>query len=183
MKIQGNLLLENLGKLVLDEHKVTLDHKETIQKAANGLTKQLTFLQVVIDMKTNVAIIHGILKTGTEPLFHWEQSLEFVIESSTRSTNKLGDVCDLVQKVVDKCFYNLKILHIESFVSTNGKLVDIERMRSKFLTVVDEAIDPLNFQVSKIQELSAEDAVIIKEIENYKSRLTKRDELTNMHDY
>ena len=77
----------------------------------------------------------------------------------------------------------MKILHIESFVSTNGKLVYIERMRSKFLTFVDEAIDPLNFKVSKIQELLAVDVVIIKETKKYKYRLAKMDELIDMHDY
>ena len=67
-----------------------------------------------------------------------------------RSTNDLKDVHDLVQKVIKKLFRYLKIMYIESFVSTNGKLVDIERMKSKLLKFVDETIDPLKFQVSKV---------------------------------
>lgn len=47
-------------------------------------------------MKTNVAISHEILKIGKEPLFHYKQSLEFIVESSARSTNELKDVHDLV---------------------------------------------------------------------------------------
>ena len=101
-------------------------------------------------MKINVEITHGILKMGTKPLFHWRQSLKFVIESSTRSTIEHIDVCNLVQKFIDKCLQTLGILHIESFVSTNSKLVEIERMKSKFFPFIDEVVDPLNFQVSKI---------------------------------
>ena len=55
-------------------------------------------------MKTNVAIAHGILKTGQEPLFHWKQSLEFVIENSMRSVSELKDVHDLVQNIIEKFF-------------------------------------------------------------------------------
>ena len=67
-----------------------------------------------------------------------------------RSKNELKDMHDLVQKVLQKLFQYLKILHTKYFVSTNGKIVDIERIKSKFLAFVDEVIDPLNFQVSKI---------------------------------
>ena len=59
MKIQGNLLVEKLVNLVLDAHKlreVTLNHKKTIHKVVDGLIDKLALLQVVIDMKTNVAI-------------------------------------------------------------------------------------------------------------------------------
>lgn len=67
-----------------------------------------------------------------------------------RSTNYLVYVWDLVQKIIDKCFQNIKMLDIEYFVSNNGNLVDIERMKSNFLSFFDEAIDPLNFKVPKI---------------------------------
>ena len=66
-------MVENLGILVLDAHKLkeaTSDHQTTIQKAIDKMTKQLALLQEVIDMKTNVTIAHGILKTTQEPLFH-----------------------------------------------------------------------------------------------------------------
>ena len=76
--------------------------------------------------------------------------MEFIIEISMRSVNKLKDVHDLVWKTIEKFFQYLKILHKESFVSTNGKLVDIERMKSKFLAFVNEIVDLLNFQVAKI---------------------------------
>ena len=62
-------------------------------------------------MKTNVAMTHGILKIGQEPLLHWKQSLEFKVESSVRSENELKDVHDLVQKVINKIFKRLKVLH------------------------------------------------------------------------
>lgn len=113
IKPQGPPLVENLGSLVLDAHKLreaTLNHQTTIQMVADKLTKQLDLLQEVIDIKTNVAITHRILEIGKESLFHWKQS----------------------------------------FVSINGKLMDIERLKSKFLAFFDEAVDPLNFQVSRI---------------------------------
>ena len=86
-------------------------------------------------MKTNVAISHEILKMGKEPLFHWKQSLEFIVESSTRSANEVKDVHGLVQKVAEKLFEYLKVLHTKSYVSANGKLVDVERMKSKFFFI------------------------------------------------
>ena len=67
-----------------------------------------------------------------------------------RSVNELKDAHDLVQKVIENLFQYLNVLHIESFVSTNGKLLDIERIKSKFLVFVNEVIDPMNFQVFKI---------------------------------
>ena len=109
--------------------------------------------------------------------------MEFVIESSMRSANELKDVHDLVQKVIEKLFQYLKILHTESFVSANGRLVDIERIKSKFLAFVDEAIDPLNFQMSKIQEFLAADTIIRRESKKFQSRVARIDELTEMHDY
>ena len=53
-------------------------------------------------------------------------------------------------KIIKKLFKNLKVLHIESYVSRNDRLVDIECMKTKFLAFVDEDVDPLNFQMSKI---------------------------------
>ena len=76
--------------------------------------------------------------------------MEFVIEISMRSANELKDLHDLVPKVIEKLFQHFKILHTNSFVSTIGKIKDIERMKPKFLAFFDETIDPLNFQVSKI---------------------------------
>ena len=73
-------------------------------------------------MKTNVSITDGILKMGKESLFHLKLSLEFFIEIFMRSTNELKDVHYLVQKVIEKLFQYLKILHTESFVSTNSSL-------------------------------------------------------------
>lgn len=61
------------------------------------------------------------------------------------SANELKNVHELVQKVIEKLFQYLKILHIESFMSANGKLVDIERMKSKFLSFVNKVVDPHNF--------------------------------------
>lgn len=81
-------------------------------------------------MKINVVISHGTLKIGQGSLLHWKQSLDFVIENSMRLASELKDVCDLVQKIIGKLFQYLKILQIESFVSTNGKMVDIKRMKS-----------------------------------------------------
>lgn len=107
IKAQGPPLVENLGSLVLDAHKLreaASNHQTTIQKAVDKLTEQSTLLQEVIDMKTNVAIAHRILKTGKESLFHWKQSLEFVIESSMRSAIELKDVHDMVQKFIEKLF-------------------------------------------------------------------------------
>lgn len=97
--------------------------------------------------------------------------------------SELKDLHDLVQKIIDKLFQYLKILHIDSFVSTNGKLVDIERMKSKFLAFIDKVVDPLNFQVSKIHELSTANSVIKKEMEKFQLRVAKIDELTKMCDY
>ena len=77
----------------------------------------------------------------------------------------------------------MKILHTKSFVSANGKLVGVERMKSKFLAFVDEAVDPLNFQMSKIQELSSADSIIRRASEKFHSKLARIDELTEMHDY
>ena len=134
--------------MVLDAHKLgeaTSDHQTTIQKVANKLIEQLALLQEVIEMKTNVVIAHGILKIGHESLFHGKQSLEFFIENSMRFVNELKDVHDLVQKIIDKLFQYLKILYIENLVSTNGKLVEIKRMKSKWLAFVDEVIDLVNF--------------------------------------
>ena len=68
------------------------------------MTKQLALLQEVIDMKTNMAIAHGNLKIGKESLFHYKKSLEFIIESSMRSTNKLKDVHYLVQNIIKMLF-------------------------------------------------------------------------------
>lgn len=48
------------------------------------------------------------------------------------------------EKIIEKLFQFLKILHTKSFMSTNSKLVDIERMKSKFFEFVNEVIDPLN---------------------------------------
>ena len=62
-----------------------------------------------------------------------------------RYANELKDVHDLVQKVIKKLFEYFKVLHLESYVSTNGKLVDIERMKTKFLAFFDEVVDPFNF--------------------------------------
>lgn len=70
-------------------------------------------------MKTNVAIAHAILKTSQEPLIHWKQFLEYVIENSVRFIGELKDVHDLVQKIMDKLFQYLTILYIEYFVCTN----------------------------------------------------------------
>ena len=42
-------------------------------KALESLIEQLALLQEVIDMKTNVAMTHGILKTDQEPLLHRKQ--------------------------------------------------------------------------------------------------------------
>lgn len=63
-------------------------------------------------------------------------------------------------------------------MSTNGKMVDIERTTAKFLAFFDEAIDLLNFQVAKIKELSATDAVIKREMEKFQLRVAIINELT-----
>ena len=101
-------------------------------------------------MKTNVSISHQILKIGQEPLFHWKQSLEFIVEIYVRFGNELKDVHDIVHKVIENLFEYLKVLHTKSYVSTNGLLVDIEKMKAKFLVFFDEATNLLNFQMSKI---------------------------------
>lgn len=91
-----------------------------------------------------------------------------------KSANELKDVHDLVQKVIEILFQYLNILHTDSFVSTNGNLVDNERMKSKFLPFVYRVINLLNFQVSKIQELSIENVIIRREMEKFQSRVARR---------
>lgn len=140
MKAQGPPLTENLGNLLLDTDKLreaVSSNQTSMHKASMGLTEQLALLQELIDMKTNATITHGILKTGQEPLLHWKQSLEFIIKSSIRYEHELKDVQDLVQKVMDKIFEHLKVLHTESYISNNGQLIDIERMKAKFLAFVE----------------------------------------------
>lgn len=66
---------------------------------------------------------------------------------------------------------------------TNGKQVEIKRMKSKFLAFIDKFFDLLNFQVAKIQELSTTDAFIKREIKKFQSRVARIDELIEMHDY
>ena len=76
MKAQGPSLIENLGNLLLDTDKLReaiSNHQTIMHKASKNLTKQLALLQEVIDMKTNVAMTHGILKTDQEPLLHRKQ--------------------------------------------------------------------------------------------------------------
>ena len=91
-------------------------------------------------MKINVSISHGILEIGHEPLFHWRQSLEFIIESSTRLASELKNVLELVQRVIRKLYEHLKVLHTESQVFNNGKLVEIEQMKGKFIAFIDEIV-------------------------------------------
>ena len=186
MKTQGSSLIENLGNLLLDADKlreVVSSRQITIHKAYDRLMKQLGLLEEVIYMKTNVAITHRILKSSQEQLFHWKKSLEFIVEISVWSTNELKDVHDLVQKVMENIFAYLKVLHIESYVSNNGWLVDIEKMKDKFLAFVDEAIDIFNFQVEKIQELSLVDSILRWESKKFQSKVTRVDKLVEMHDY
>lgn len=45
--------------------------------------------------------------------------------------------------------------------------MDVLRMKSKFLAFVDEVVDPLNFQMSKIQELSYVDSTIRSDLEKF----------------
>ena len=52
---------------------------------------------------------------------------------------------DLVQKVMENIFEYLKVLHIESYVTNNGQLVDIEKIKEKILAFVDDAINSTNF--------------------------------------
>ena len=46
-----------------------------------------------------------------------------------RSKNELKDVHDMMEKVIEKLLRYLKILHIDSFVPANGKLLDVERIK------------------------------------------------------
>lgn len=75
------------------------------------------------------------------------------------------------------------MLHTKSYVSSNGQLVDIERMKTKFLAFADEATNPLNFQLSEIQELSSADTILRRVSEMIQSKVARVDELTEMHDY
>lgn len=71
-------------------------------------------------MKINISIFHGILEIGKEPLFHWKQYLEFIVESFVRSVSELKYLHDLMQKVIENLFEHLKVLHTESYVYDNG---------------------------------------------------------------
>ena len=71
--------------------------------------------------------------------------MEFIVESLVIYANELNDVNESVQKVMEKIFEYLKVLHTKSYVTSNGKLVDIERMQAKFIAFVEEATDPSNF--------------------------------------
>lgn len=109
--------------------------------------------------------------------------MEFIIKSSARLASELKTILELVQRVMDNLFEELKTLHTKSQVSRNGKLVETEWMKAKFLAFMDEIEDLTNFQVSRINELSVADAGIKKELEKLQSRIAKLDELINMHDY
>ena len=99
MKAQCPLLIENLGNLLLDAHKLkeaSSSHHITMENVADRLIDKLTLLQEVIKTKTNISISQGILKIGKEPMFHWKQYLEFIVERSTIFANELKDMHDLV---------------------------------------------------------------------------------------
>lgn len=140
MKVQGPIIIENLGNLLLDVEKfkdTTSKHHKKIINTSNGLTKQLTTLQEVIELKSSIVISNGIFKTGQEPLHQWRQSLEFMIESSRRSSNELRTMIELVQREKEKVFDFLKVLHIEYQIFGGDKLVNIELMKAKFLSFMD----------------------------------------------
>lgn len=105
MKAQGLPLIENIWNLLLDTDRlreVVSSHKTSMHKASKILIEQLALLKEVIDMKTNVFMTHGILRSGQEALLHWKQSLEFKIESLVKYEHELKDVYDLVKRLVDK---------------------------------------------------------------------------------
>lgn len=62
-------------------------------------------------------------------------------------------------------------------MSANEKLVDVERMKSKFLAFVDAVVDPLNFQMSKIEELSSVDSILRRASKKFQSKVTKIDKI------
>lgn len=112
-------------------------------------------------------------------MLHQKESLEFKTESSIKSEHDY----DLVKKVMDKIFEHLKVLHTKSHVTDNDQLVDIERRKAKYLAYIEEDFDLSNFQMAKIPELSKIVCVIRREAEKFKSRISKVEELTEMHDY
>ena len=56
-------------------------------------------------------------------------------------------------------------------------------MKTKFLAFVEEATDPSNFQVAKISELSAMVCVLKCAAKKLQSKISRVEELTEMHDY
>ena len=108
-------------------------HQVSMEKELGSLSKQLVVLLEVIDMKFDVALANGIMKSTKEPLSNWKHVVEFKLESLRKSEHGLKNVYDVVKKLMDKLFSQLKIFHTESQVIENHQLVDIQRMKSKFL--------------------------------------------------
>ena len=84
MKTRGPPLIENLDNSILDATKLretVATHQVFLQSEAEKLVEDLSLLQDVIDMKTDVAISHGILRTGKESLLYWKKSMDFKKES------------------------------------------------------------------------------------------------------
>ena len=97
------------------------------------LKDEFALIQEVVNMKVDVATSFGILRTSKEPLLHWKQSIEFKQESLVKAKQELKRVYNSVKEVIEKFYMYLKDSHIKSFITTNNQLVDIERMKMKFL--------------------------------------------------
>ena len=136
LKSLGSPLIENLGNLIIDAHRlreVVFTHQVSMLTEFKKLKDEFALIQEVVNMKVDVATSFGILRTSKEPLLHWKQSIEFKQESLVKAKQELKRVYNSVKEVIEKFYMYLKDSHIKSFITTNNQLVDIERMKMKFL--------------------------------------------------
>jgi len=85
-----------------------------MQAKVENLTKELSLLEEVLYMNTDVIISHGILRTRKKPLHHSKQSTKFKRKSLVKSEQELKSVCGSMTKAIEKIYVYLKDLHTES---------------------------------------------------------------------
>ena len=97
--------------------------------------------------------------------------------------HELEDVYDLVKKEMDKIFQYLKFMHTKSYVTNNHQLVDVEWIKTEFPTFIEETYNPTNIQVEKLSKLIVVDYILKRATEKLKSKISRVEDLTKMHDY
>lgn len=111
---------------------------------------------MVIQMKAKEVVEANIFSKGDEPLFEWLQSMQFKAKMIQSTEKGLKEIEDKVNETQDKVFELMKVLHVDSQTSSQGKvLIEINVMKEKFSRFLDSLFD-INFHSQdRVVELQA----------------------------